>query len=148
MHLPPVGAPASEGVSGHCQPASVWQVDEHPSPDCVLPSSQVSPGSTTPLPQTQTFTQGLSGVVQAYPGSTWHTPEQPSPGTELPSSHVSGGSTTPSPHTAPSKQDAPVHASLTGWLVSGSPASEMSEGPSPAVPSASPSTDASGSSPP
>jgi hypothetical protein len=68
MHLPPVGAPASDGVSGHCQPGSVWQVDEQPSPDVVLPSSQVSPGSTTPLPQTQTLVQGFVGSRANVPG--------------------------------------------------------------------------------
>src|SRR6266571_854206 len=51
--------------------ASVWQVCEQPSPSVVLPSSQVSPCSTTPLPQTRA--QSLSVSLFA-PGG-----QQPSP---------------------------------------------------------------------
>ena len=40
--------------------ASIWQLEEQPSPDTVLPSSHVSPGSITPLPQ-------LGGVTPSSP---------------------------------------------------------------------------------
>src|SRR5262245_26463245 len=50
---------------------SVWQVCEQPSPSVVLPSSQVSPASTTPLPHTGA--QSLS-VLLFWPGG-----QQPSP---------------------------------------------------------------------
>src|SRR5881392_1529518 len=43
-------------VPVHGAPAgSNWQVDEQQSPSSVLPSSHCSPGSTTPLPQTEAF---------------------------------------------------------------------------------------------
>src|SRR5690242_1964880 len=61
-----------------------WQYCVQPSPPIVLPSSQVSPDSMTPLPQTF--------------GS--HAFEQPSPSRMLPSSHCSPAWTTPSPHRA------------------------------------------------
>ena len=55
-----------------------------PSIDATLPSSQVSPGSTTPLPHVPSF---------------WHAAEQPSPLVVLPSSHCSElTSNVPLPH--------------------------------------------------
>src|SRR5262245_41961762 len=35
----------------HMKPASIWQPEEQPSPELLLPSSQISPGSMLPLPQ-------------------------------------------------------------------------------------------------
>src|SRR5580698_1886300 len=65
----------------------------------LVPQSQASPASTTPLPQTASVqTLLLPGVlVQLAPGSTWQVDEQPSPLTSLPSSHFSVPVTMPSP---------------------------------------------------
>src|SRR6185369_15422421 len=60
---------------------SKMHAEEQPSPLVTLPSSQVSPVSLMPLPQT--------GVVQSA--------LQPSPFTRLPSSHCSPACTVPSP---------------------------------------------------
>src|SRR4051794_869389 len=76
------------GVFG--QGASVWQVDEQPSPSTVFPSSQVSPLSTMPLPQ-------HGGGGGGGGSSVWQVDEQPSPSIVLPSSHCSPLSTWPSP---------------------------------------------------
>src|SRR5450432_2497518 len=59
------------------------QVASQPSPLVVLPSSQSSPGSSFPLPQSPSFV---------------HVAEQPSPALVFPSSHCSPGSTLPLPH--------------------------------------------------
>src|ERR1700759_2010515 len=69
----------------------------HPSCDWLLPSSQSSPGSTVPLPQTKADVQScehvLPGGSHASPGSRIPSPHgavqsrgQPSPETLLPSS--------------------------------------------------------------
>src|SRR5439155_20315168 len=43
------------GLAQGAPAGSNWQVDEQQSPSSVLPSSHCSPGSTTPLPQTEAF---------------------------------------------------------------------------------------------
>ena len=58
----------------HMKPASIWQVDEQPSPSTLLPSSQTSGGTSTPSPQLET--QAPLALVQL--GSLWQSAEQPS----------------------------------------------------------------------
>src|SRR5262245_64134567 len=78
--MKPAGPPLHVPVSG--QPSKA-HVAEQPSPLMVLPSSHVSPDSTTPFPQP----------------CTWHVGEHPSPFVVLPSSHCSPRSRTPFPQT-------------------------------------------------
>ena len=66
-------------------------------PAVVLPSSQPSPASSLPLPQTAIGTQSLPGVGQLKPGSATQVAEQPSFEAVLPSSHCSRPATMPSP---------------------------------------------------
>ncbi|KYF91702.1 hypothetical protein BE20_13970 [Sorangium cellulosum] len=62
-----------------------------------MPSSQISPVSLTPLPQTGTSSQGCPGRGHTKPGSRLQSALQPSPDTSLRSSHVSEPFTRPSP---------------------------------------------------
>ena len=50
----------------------------HPSPDAVLLSSQVSPASSVPSPQTESGMQASPGVGQVKPGSVVQRAEHPS----------------------------------------------------------------------
>src|SRR5690606_25074846 len=87
------------------------------------PSSQSSPGSTTPLPQLGGSQPSSS---QLHPGSTRQNGEQPSPGSTSPKSQVSTGSTIPVPqvecwslasHQGPCRPAgaAPSTTTWTGW---------------------------------
>jgi len=83
------------GPSGGClhmKPDSIWQVDEQPSPETLLPSSHCSPESRMPSPHFP-----VQGPLAVQLGSTWQVDEQPSYGTVLPSSHPSDPSFLPSP---------------------------------------------------
>jgi hypothetical protein len=87
---------------GQVQPASIWQVALHPSPELALPSSHCSPDSTTPFLQTLGVTvglQGCPGVGQAQPPSTAQPDEHPSSEAVFPSSHASLPSMVPLPQT-------------------------------------------------
>src|SRR6185437_14922958 len=104
-----------------------------PSPLIVLPSSQTSPGSSTPLPQTYCEVQGPPIGGQVHPGSTWQRPLQPSPGSVLPSSHCSlGWLTLPSPQAGPDGTSMQFLGGLgtAHGFASGLPASEMWRPPS------------------
>ena len=57
--------PPAEPAEGQVNPDSVWQVEEHPSPLIVLPSSQVSGLSTITSPQRGPQTEGCP--VQVNP---------------------------------------------------------------------------------
>ncbi len=76
------------------------QAAEQPSALEVLPSSQLSPDSTAPLPHTGgviATVQGCPNVEHEKPASTVQFAEQPSPLTLFPSSQASLGPATPSP---------------------------------------------------
>src|SRR5712671_4720214 len=94
-----MGSTSGSGLTGtvlQAKPASIWQVDEQPSPLMVLPSSHclVSPGNSRPLPQAVAHGPPAGGQV----GSSRQNGEQPSPVVVLPSSHCSEPCLTPSPH--------------------------------------------------
>src|SRR5947208_2721218 len=87
-------------------PPSTLQASEQPSPFLLLPSSQSSPVSTLPFPQT--ILQAVVAPLAARPGTRHCHPdstvlqsaEQPSPELLLPSSQTSGDVTMPSLHLA------------------------------------------------
>src|SRR6478735_3182238 len=82
------------------------QSAEQPSNGVVLPSSQLSAPSTTPLPHLASV--HLLGMPSHFlPSSTRQRSEQPSPGATLPSSHCSLAATTPSPQRAISRHALP-----------------------------------------
>src|SRR6478736_3378966 len=87
------------------------QSAEQPSNGAVLPSSQLSLPSTTPLPHFASV-QMLGAPEHFLPSSTWQRSEQPSPATRLPSSHGSLAATTPSPQRAISRHGLPGLAQL------------------------------------
>jgi hypothetical protein len=64
------------------------QVELHPSPEVVLPSSQPSVPTRTPSPQALAM-HFPPAVGHVQPLSTWQVAEQPSLATAFPSSHVS-----------------------------------------------------------
>ena len=133
-------SPASQSTMPLPQLSLLAQPLEQPSPSSLLPSSQISPGSTTPLPQymaLQDDEQSLAGLggSQSSPASqsTILLPQisvllqsalQPSPPSVLPSSHASPGSITPLPHPC-TLQSAPQSAMVAGSAGSqASPASQ------------------------
>ena len=72
-------------------PASMVQLDEHPSPESRLLSSHSSLTATIPSPHTlaQTSCEVSDPPAHINPDSTWQRLEHPSPATVLLSSHVS-----------------------------------------------------------
>src|SRR5512138_3910096 len=77
----------------HVKPGSILQVDEHPSPSFLLPSSHSSLGNLRPSPHTAVH------APPAHVGSIVHVGEHPSYGIWLRSSHCSWPSMMPSPQT-------------------------------------------------
>jgi len=78
------------------------QVDEHPSPEVVSPSSQPSLPTCLLSPQTVVQVSAADALppVQEYPVSTVQVEEQPSPEVVSASSHASVPVLKPSPQTA------------------------------------------------
>lgn len=80
------------------------QVELHPSPLIVLPSSQSVAGLLgtliLPFPQISVQIEPLTLFVHWNPDSTMQAELHPSPFVRLPSSHVSEPSVTPSPQEA------------------------------------------------
>src|SRR5262245_44913541 len=79
---------------------------EQPSNGAVLPSSQPSAPSRTPLPHTASV-HTLGVPSHFLPSSTRQRAEQPSFGSMLPSSHCSVAATTPSPQRAMARHACP-----------------------------------------
>src|SRR5205814_843415 len=95
------------------QTGSLRQKGEQPSPVSLLPSSQASEPSRTPLPQ-MVRVQGWPGVRHCQPShsvgpasSSWQSALQPSPLLGLPSSHCSAPTLMPSPQRV-GRQPAPA----------------------------------------
>ena len=84
---------------GQTQPPSSLQLDEHPSPELVLPSSQSSPASMRLLPHSEVRTQGSPGTQVNAGSCTVQVELQPSLSVVFLSSHTSPEPTTPSPQT-------------------------------------------------
>src|SRR6188768_1918674 len=87
------------------------QSAEQPSNGAVLPSSQLSVPSTTPLPHLASV-HTLGAPAHFFPSSTRQRSEQPSPGATLPSSQGSLAATIPSPQRAISRHGLPGLAQL------------------------------------
>jgi hypothetical protein len=82
----------------HEKPHSTKQLDEHPSPLSVLPSSHVSVPTTLLSPHTGVnVLLSHTGKVEVQPGSISQALLHPSFGTVLPSSQASLDAFTPSP---------------------------------------------------
>jgi len=76
------------GLPWQVQPLSITHMDDQPSPDIILPSSQPSVPSLIPLAH---FCQTEGLPVQAHPLSILHILLQPSPFILLPSLQPSAG---------------------------------------------------------
>src|SRR5688572_3951922 len=115
-----------QATPGAPQFGSRKQMGEQPSNGMLLPSSQASAPSGSPLPQTASV-HTLGEPSHFLPSSTRQRSEQPSPATSFPSSHGSVGATTPSPQRAIWRQAWPA----TAQLKPGSASRHVSEQPSP-----------------
>src|SRR5664280_936736 len=108
------------------KPASILQVDEHPSPDVVSPSSHSSPAPLSKIPSPQAELHAPTGLVAVpHLGSVTQVGEQPSKGLVLPSSQASSPSRVPLPHT--------VRLHGAGLHTHPASAWQVGEQPSPAV---------------
>ena len=80
--LSPLSAPCVAGktiIATGVVGTSVWQVDEQPSPFAVLLSSQVSPISIIPFPQTAAGLQSAGQLVEVSPIAASHKPSPQNP---------------------------------------------------------------------
>ena len=79
------------GELSHSYPLSTVQLEEHPSPEEVSPSSHPSPEFNIEFPQLTAKVQvlGIGELSQVYPDSIKHEEEHPSPDVLSPSSQVS-----------------------------------------------------------
>src|SRR6187402_2306078 len=104
-------SPHSDVHTPPLQLGSREQSAEQPSNGAVLPSSQLSVPSTTPLPHLASV-HTLGDPAHLLPSSTRQPSEQPSPGATLPSSHGSLAATIPSPQRAIFRHGLPGLAQL------------------------------------
>ena len=86
---------------------TIWQVDEHPSPSTVFPSSHESFGAeVTEFPHKVQF-EGTP--VQFHPDAFEQLAKHPSVGIKFPSSQASIEAICPLPHTAQELKPVPTH---------------------------------------
>lgn len=97
-HISPQLLAVIESPNVQLQLVSTVQVDDHPSPLLVLPSSQIPTVGTITIPSPHISVQGV--VEQSYPVSTVQVELHPSPLIKFPSSQtpIAETTTTPSPH--------------------------------------------------
>jgi hypothetical protein len=90
-------------------PVSIWQLELHPSPDTVPPSSQPSVPTLLLSPQTgeQVSTEVELPPVQVNPNSTVQVFPHPSPLMPFPSSQISAATLRPSPQVEVHTEGAP-----------------------------------------